>query len=886
MPVKPYSGDTNESSKFEDLKDPDAAWLEFGCIASTTSLSIGVDPKKIEFDRVFVWTHPLGCTLLAMFQAVMRYGRQVACPLGNQTICMLVKCLPPGVVALAVQLGTRKPVVLPTYEDEYKSICRRRAAATRQAARELSAVGGRLAGTAPMRTVSDQILRVMAHGALERRVQAVDHYAAVKRCIDHYGWTIEAASLTRARDVPTTLDLDELDAVNEDEDDKFAAGCSPLEKWGWVVEEILRRGEDDFFEEDCYGLVTEKKTKQQHKASKEQWLVKAYWLLRHVGRLPDGDGGLTAAEQLEAMDRPGVLDGLHLNAHMCVMDTAAVQRADHARRHEINSSMPHPLLQPSVGMRMDAGERLAKLLDLESPYMNCGIPQQIVDIARRETFKQSTDSDHTFKKSLEMLVMELGAKNVSAAGTLGLLKAAATALGMELDCKKKRIHHPAATAKCGKMRVVESMCFTRFLPDIVDNWQLHSRRLGFKVATAEWERMHASVDEEDGALGMENDAELDASLFTQEHGVGDQRTEKIDGAALRTELTRLSNLQNRTPRDKRWLDWLSAADVAASEPGDDGMRSLTVTYGKSFSRAIGRRTASHPSMQHCPSGLRPLLIRHLYHDVDIANCHPTLMLQVAEKMEVPPEKIEPLREYVEHRQPMLERIAAHYGVPASKTKFAVLRVLNGGSLTAWVNDPDVGCTRGKDETQPDLRELEEVARVVRDAFFAMPEFKEHVSTLRTELRATRAAKIREAEARVKAASNAPAREQAQRELGNARRKASRQAVERSLLSACIFELEDMVLACIDKHFQTSGWVVSSLQFDGLHVEHKHQDTLDDWGEEWTLLTAAMRGAEAAVEQELKYKIKLVEKALYMHAHSHATLADADVSDALMAVAEQ
>ena len=57
---------------------------------------------------------------------------------------------------------------------------------------------------------------------------------------------------------------------------------------------------------------------------------------------------------------------------------------------------------------------------------------------------------------------------------------------------------------------------------------------------------------------------------------------------------------------------------------------ITVTYHKR--RAIGRRTASYPSMQNCPSGLRPQLVKRYYHDIDMVNCHPVLMLQVALKM--------------------------------------------------------------------------------------------------------------------------------------------------------------------------------------------------------------------------------------------------------------
>jgi hypothetical protein len=427
--------------------------------------------------------------------------------------------------------------------------------------------------------------------------------------------------------------------------------------------------------------------------------------------------------------------------------------------------------------------------------------------------------------------------------------------------------------------VIKFLRFQRFLADIVDDWKLYSVRLGYGVCTAEWQRLHASIDEEEGQLGFDNDAELDADiLFSPPRNTGPQRTEKIDGHALKTELHRLSNLSHTTDQKKRWLDWLAAADGAATGPDANGVRLLTVVYGKSAHRVIGRRTASHPSMQHCPSGLRPLLVSHFYHDVDIVNCHPTLMLQVAEKMGVDAEDLEALRDYVTHRQPMLERIGAHYGVPAAKAKYAVLRVLNGGELTTWVNDKSVGCTRGKNEVQEDLRCLQETARLVRNAFFAMAEFKDHVDALRTELKGTTKAKVEAAQARVRAAMTPNAREHAQRELGNARRKATPQAIGRSVFSACIFELEDMVLDVIDKHFTSNGWVVSSLQFDGLHVEHRSTDTYDAIEQRWVRLDSAMRAAEEAVEERLGYKINLSEKALYEHTPTGANPAGEAFAD--------
>ena len=231
VPVKPYSGDTitNESSKFQDLQDADTAWLQFGCVVSTTSLSIGVDPKSIEFDRVFMWTHPQGCMLLAMFQAAMRFGRQVNHPLGNRCISLLVRCMPPGEREKLVRLGKKKPIVNPTYEEEYKRLVKRRGSAARMMAREITASGGRSIGVAPPRTIADQILRAMAHGLLERKFQIVNHFQAIMQCIRHYGWTIEPESLDETT-TPLSDGTDEVVDFEEDEDDRFAAGLSELEK--------------------------------------------------------------------------------------------------------------------------------------------------------------------------------------------------------------------------------------------------------------------------------------------------------------------------------------------------------------------------------------------------------------------------------------------------------------------------------------------------------------------------------------------------------------------------------------------------------------------------------------------------------------------------------
>ena len=69
------------------------------------------------------------------------------------------------------------------------------------------------------------------------------------------------------------------------------------------------------------------------------------------------------------------------------------------------------------------------------------------------------------------------------------------------------------------------------------------------------------------------------------------------------------------------------AQMSAAAVFERGVRALVVSYGKK-SLGLGRRTATAPSMQNCPSALRRALCRALYRDVDIVSCHPTLLLPV------------------------------------------------------------------------------------------------------------------------------------------------------------------------------------------------------------------------------------------------------------------
>ena len=92
--------------------------------------------------------------------------------------------------------------------------------------------------------------------------------------------------------------------------------------------------------------------------------------------------------------------------------------------------------------------------------------------------------------------------------------------------------------------------------------------------------------------------------------------------------------------------------------------------------------------------------------------------------------------------------------------------------------------------------------------------------------------------------------------------ASNAAIDRAAFSACMFEVEDSVLTVVDEYFRSMGWVVASLIYDGMHVEHRDGDAQDPQTGRWLRLEEAMRAAEAAVQRKLGYKIDLKEKPLF------------------------
>jgi hypothetical protein len=709
VPCKPYSGKTNDNSKFEDLKDPGSVWLEFGCIASTTSLSIGVDPKGIRFARVFMWTCRTGCTLREQFQAAMRFGREAELPLVDQCVCILVDCIPPGVRAQQVAAGKKQPLKPPTYDDELKLLQRRLGATARRYAQEESLAGGRPLGVPAMRLAADSMLRIMAHGTLERKFQVADHFTALERCLAHYGWGCQIDDSTTAEQAPA--DLSELDDWEVDEDDEFVVGLTEKGKYEWALEHVFDRGEEAFLM-DCYGRAAQKRSKTSNLTGKEKFLLNMFWRVKPLGEVPwqrDEEEWVRATADL-LVKLENAHAGMQLNALGHCMSVEEVMRHDNAKRNDPDVGMPNPLLKSAPGAKMACIDAFAKLVGVENPYESFELrsgDSPIIDVARRQMLQLYRPSDTVRLSSLRACAEELRVGDEKTATVPQMLKGLARACGMECKLVTKQERQPDGK----RPHLLESASFERVLPEIVSIWQVWSSRMWSYVRVADWQQAHAALEEEE--IQEAYDA-LDPAHFAQAgtSAGGEQRVEKFDGLAHWNLLQRLRAKRNPTEQDVRWLGWLERADQAAQPPRRDGepppsVRTITVTYHKR--RTIGRRTASYPSMQNCPSGLRPQLVKRFYHDIDMVNCHPVLMLQVALKMGVPQDELETLDEYVndpedeegkDGRERILHRIATHFGVSRAWAKEAVLRVLNGGSIQKWI--ADAKCTRGRDEPQADL----------------------------------------------------------------------------------------------------------------------------------------------------------------------------------------
>jgi hypothetical protein len=113
----------------------------------------------------------------------------------------------------------------------------------------------------------------------------------------------------------------------------------------------------------------------------------------------------------------------------------------------------------------------------------------------------------------------------------------------------------------------------------------------------------------------------------------------------------------------------------------DGMRK--VTY-KRAEHGFGRLYAKgRSSLQSLPRRIRHTVAGHLYWDIDICNCHPTILSQLCRKHGIAHPYLE---QYVVNRDSMLEETSTHYNVNRGDAKGLFIRILCGGTYYGWASE--------------------------------------------------------------------------------------------------------------------------------------------------------------------------------------------------------
>lgn len=240
---------------------------------------------------------------------------------------------------------------------------------------------------------------------------------------------------------------------------------------------------------------------------------------------------------------------------------------------------------------------------------------------------------------------------------------------------------------------------------------------------------------------------------------------------------------------------------------------------------------SYICAQGMPKALRPYLMRHWAHDIDVENCHVALLYQLARWYHTWPEhegraqplRLDSLRELYEHRAEFIEHVSDLHGFATDAERYAgyrketckplFLRILYGGTYDAWLRDHNL--------------------------FFGHR--SQRVMRLQREIEAIRMAVLRSQ----RFASLVQRERAAQRNHDK-----SLEAIDRGAFSKVAQSLECEVLLAMRAYLLVNKWRVLSLVFDGLMVQHRSDATLD------------LRAMALHVERETQFVVRIVEKPLY------------------------
>ena len=259
-----------------------------------------------------------------------------------------------------------------------------------------------------------------------------------------------------------------------------------------------------------------------------------------------------------------------------------------------------------------------------------------------------------------------------------------------------------------------------------------------------------------------------------------------------------------------------------TEHPETGLGTVKVAYRRILGE-LGRQYATGPSLQTIQRNVRHTIAAGLYKDLDVENCHPTLLAQYCERHGIQAPKV---TAYAADREAWLARLRA----PRDEAKRVVLTVLYGGWAEASAlpgGAPDWLCELSK--------ELKRIAS-------AMISSGRHAATVSS--------------ARARIDRKLQRKGKTSRDKGLGACNAGSGNLEGSVVSAIMQEEEDCVLQAIVERLRERGISVAgvTLIFDGLMVPCSALESAGEMG-------ALLRDLEFAVERSTGYRVRLAEKAM-------------------------
>lgn len=249
---------------------------------------------------------------------------------------------------------------------------------------------------------------------------------------------------------------------------------------------------------------------------------------------------------------------------------------------------------------------------------------------------------------------------------------------------------------------------------------------------------------------------------------------------------------------------------------DKGVIPVTYTFSTTL-KTMGRLYADR-GLQGCMREIRCLLSEEMYMDIDITNCHPTLLYQYCTKKGI---SCKELKKYVKRREEYLSLIMNFHNVNRFVAKKLILRLCYGGAYKLNLT-PD-----GHEDLMNDDVD-----------FDPSPNFCPDIELFAAELKQISRA-VRKIET----------------DLTNIVLKdLSKENKNACIMSIHAQRLEHECLMCMYKFFQEKFIPVGVLVFDGIMIEKCDKFNESNYG-------PILKACERYVSEKTKYHISLVNKSL-------------------------